>query len=177
MNERYFFYAIAFSFIFVSAFVLLSFSEVKIQEDHFTKIYFNTTILEKNNEYGIKVNEGNITLNDSEYNVGDSFFINGKGYTIGMINNDSILLYNYTKKVNGLIFFEYTIENVEGSDKDYSYTILIDDKKILEGKESVRSNEKKILYNEIKFNEAGDHRLSIILNTGAEIHFNFSSVK
>lgn len=182
MNEKYFFYAIAFSFIFVSAFVLLSFSEVKVQEDRFSQLYFNTTIVEKNNKealkkYGIEITEDKIVIDNQVKSLGDSFFIDGKGYTLGMISKDSILLYNYTKKVDGLIFFEYTIRNQEGVDKDYSYKIFIDESNILEGNESIKANEKRVLQKEIKFSDSGKHRLSIALNTGAEIHFNFSSVK
>jgi len=107
VNDRYVLYALAFSFIFVSAFVLLSFSEVKISEERFTRLYFNTTILENGNNAsnleGAKliINNGAITLDDlNSYYPGDTFFIKGKGYTINLINNKSILLYNYTKKTN-----------------------------------------------------------------------------
>ncbi len=94
-----------------------------------------------------------------------------------MIDNSSILLYNYTKKTNGLIYFDFTIENIEGIDKNYHYDIYIGENKILEGNESIKKDEKKIIQKEIEYNEIGDHRLRIVLNTGSEIYFNFSSVK
>lgn len=184
MNDRYVLYALAFSFIFVSAFVLLSFSEVKISEDRFTRLYFNTTILENDNNVSnlgsaeLKIKNGAITIGGLEsYHPRDSFFIDGKGYTLNMITKDSILLYNYTKRTDGLVYFDFTIENLEGTDKNYSYTIFIDGNKIMEGNESIKSNEKKSIQKGIEYNGHGDHRLSIKLNTGAEIYFNFSSVK
>jgi len=183
LNDRYVLYALAFSFIFVSAFVLLSFSEVKISEERFTRLYFNTTILENDNNtsnlngVGLMVKDGALILDNlGSYQPGDTFFVDGKGYTLNMINNNSILLYNYTKRADGLVYFDFTIENLEGEDKNYSYTIYIDGNKILEGKEFISSNEKTMIQKEINYNEAGDHRLSISLNTGAEIYFNFSSV-
>lgn len=184
MNDRYVLYALAFSFIFVSAFVLLSFSEVKISEERFTRLYFNTTILKNDNnasileETEIKVRNGAITLDDlNYYHSGDSFFVDCKGYTLNMITNNSILLYNYTKKTDGLIYFEFTIENLEGVDRDYYYDIFIDGNKVLEGNESIKSKEKMNIQKEINYKEPGDHRLNIKLNTGAEIYFNFTSVK
>ncbi len=36
---------------------------------------------------------------------------------------------------------------------------------------------KEIIEKEIEYNTPGEHRLKIKLNTGAEIYFNFSSVK
>ncbi|NYT03153.1 MAG: hypothetical protein GKC00_00420 [Candidatus Methanofastidiosa archaeon] len=182
MNDRYVLYALAFSFIFVSAFILLSFSEVKISEDKFTSIYFNTTILEiENNASNIDGTEI-IVKNDSisilnTYYPGDSFFVDGKGYTLNMATNEAILLYNYTKKVDGVLYFDFTIENLEGADKNYQYEIYIDGNKLLEGNESIKSNEKRTIQKQIEYGESGDHRLSIKLNTGAEIYFNFSSVK
>lgn len=184
MNDRYVLYALAFSFIFVSAFVLLSFSEVKISEERFTRLYFNTTILENDNNASnlegaeLKIKNGAVTLDGlNSYYPGDTFFAKGKGYTVNLINNKSILLYNYTKKTNGLIYFDFTIENLEGVDKNYSYIVYIDGNKILEGNEFVKTNEKIIIQKEIEYSKPGDHRLSIKLNTGAEIYFNFSSVK
>ena len=182
MDDKYIFLAIAFSFIFVSAFILLSFSEVKIPEDRFTRLYFNTTIIEGNRTTldgkELSINNDSIFLDNSKsYIEGDSFFINGKGYTVGMISNNSVQLYNYTKKTDGLVYFDFTIENLEGADKYYNYRISIDENKVLEGNESIKSNEKAIIQKAINFNEKGDHRLSVLLNTGAEIHFNFSSVK
>ncbi|MCC7571897.1 MAG: hypothetical protein KO464_00730 [Candidatus Methanofastidiosum sp.] len=184
MNDRYVLYALAFSFIFVSAFVLLSFSEVKIPEEHFTRLYFNTTILEKDsntsNLDGVEliIKDGGLSLNNKDYYYpGDTFFASGKGYTINMIDNSSILLYNYTKKTNGLIYFDFTIENIEGIDKNYNYDIYIGENKVLEGNESIKKDEKKIIQKEIKYNEMGDYRLRIVLDTGSEIYFNFSSVK
>ena len=184
MNDRYVLYALAFSFIFVSAFVLLSFSEVKISEERFTQLYFNTTILENDNNVsnlgGAKliIKNGTVVIDSlNSYYPGDSFFINGKGYTLNMATNDSILLYNYTKKTDGLIYFDFTIENLEGVDKNYHYDIFIDGNKVQEGDESLKSNEKRIIQKEIEYKETGDHRLSIKLNTGQEIYFNFSSVK
>ncbi|MEN6379554.1 MAG: hypothetical protein ABFD15_08260 [Methanofastidiosum sp.] len=184
MNDRYVLYALAFSFIFVSAFVLLSFSEVKISEERFTRLYFNTTILENDNNASnlegaeLKIKNGAVTLDGlNSYYPGDTFFAKGKGYTVNLINNKSILLYNYTKKTNGLIYFDFTIENLEGVDKNYSYIVYIDGNKILEGNEFVKTNEKRIIQKEIEYSDLGDHRLSIKLNTGAEIYFNFSSVK
>ena len=184
MNDRYVLYALAFSFIFVSAFVLLSFSEVKISEERFTRLYFNTTIIENENNVSyldgteLKIKKDAITIGGLDsYHPGDSFFVDGKGYTLNMITKGSILLYNYTKKTDGLIYFDFTIENLEGIDKNYSYIVYIDGNKTLEGNESIKSNEKKITQKEINYNEPGDHRLSIKLNTGTEIYFNFSSVK
>ena len=184
MNDRYVLYALAFSFIFVSAFVLLSFSEVKISEERFTRLYFNTTILENDNNTSnlegaeLKIINGAVTLDGlNSYRPGDTIFIKEKGYTVNLINNKSILLHNYTKKTNGLIYFEFTIENLEGADKNYSYIVYIDGNKILEGNESIKTNEKRIIQKEIEYSKPGDHRLSIKLNTGAEIYFNFSSVK
>ena len=184
MNDRYVLYALAFSFIFVSAFVLLSFSEVKISEERFTRLYFNTTIIENDNNVSylgsteLKIKGSGITIDGlNSYYPGDSFFVDGIGYTLNMITKDSILLYNYTKKTNGVIYFDFTIENLEGYDKNYSYTIFIDGNKTLEGNESIKSNEKKTIQKEIDYNGHGDHRLSIKINTGAEIYFNFSSVK
>ena len=40
-----------------------------------------------------------------------------------------------------------------------------------------KTNEKRIIQKENEYSKPGDHRLSIKLNTGAEIYFNFSSVK
>jgi len=184
VNDRYVLYALAFSFIFVSAFVLLSFSEVKISEERFTRLYFNTTILENDNNTStlegakLKIKNGAVTLDGLNiYYPGETFFVKGKGYTVNLINNKSILLYNYTKKTNGIIYFDFTIENREGADKNYSYIVYIDGNEILEGNESIKINEKKSIQKESEYNEPGDHRLSIKLNTGAEIHFNFSQVK
>lgn len=184
MNDRYVLYALAFSFIFVSAFVLLSFSEVKISEDRFTRLYFNTTILENDNNVSylgsteLKIKNGAIAIGGLDsHHPGDSFFVDDKGYTLNMITKDSILLYNYTKRTDGLVYFDFTIENLEGTDKNYSYTIFIDGNKIMEGNESIKSNEKKSIQKGIEYNGHGDHRLSIKLNTDAEIYFNFSSVK
>jgi hypothetical protein len=184
VNDRYVLYALAFSFIFVSAFVLLSFSEVKISEERFTRLYFNTTILEIDNNTSnldgveIKVyDNGIVTDSNNIYYPGDTFFVNGKGYTLNMITKDSILLYNYTKKTDGLLYFDFTIENLEDVDKNYSYMINIDGNKILEGNESIKSNEKRVIEKQLEYKEPGDHRLNIKLDTGAEIYFNFSSVK
>ncbi|NPV50213.1 MAG: hypothetical protein HPY60_03330 [Candidatus Methanofastidiosum sp.] len=184
MNDRYVLYALAFSFIFVSAFILLSFSEVKISEDKFTSIYFNTTILEIDNNASnldgteIIVKNDSITMDAlNTYYPGDSFFVDGKGYTLNMITKDSILLYNYTKKVDDMLYFDFTIENLEGADKNYQYDIYIDGNKVLEGNESIKSNEKRTIQKQIEYKEPGDHRLSVKLDTGAEIYFNFSSVK
>ena len=182
MNDRYVLYALAFSFIFVSAFILLSFSEVKISEDKFTSIYFNTTILEIDNNASNLDGTEIIVKNDSisilnTYYPGDSFFVDGKGYTLNMATNEAILLYNYNKKVDGLLYFDFTIENLEGADKNYQYGIYIDGNKLLEGNESIKSNEKRTIQKQIEYKEPGDHRLSIKLNIGAEIYFNFSSVK
>lgn len=184
MNDRYALYALAFSMLFVSAFVLLSFSEVKMPGEHFTRLYFNTTILENDNNTSnlegaeLKIKNGAVTLDGlNSYYPGDTIFVKKKGYTVNLINNKSILFNNYTKKTNGLVYFDFTIENLEGADKNYSYIVYIDGDKILEGNESIKSNEKKIIQKEIKYNEPGDHRLSIKLNTGAEIYFNFSQVK
>jgi hypothetical protein len=94
-----------------------------------------------------------------------------------MITKDSILLYNYTKKTDGKIYFDFTIENLEGVDKNYTYQIYIDDIRIIEENEFVKANEKRIIEKEIEYNTPGEHRLKIKLNTGAEIYFNFSSVK
>ncbi|KYC53181.1 MAG: hypothetical protein AMQ22_00390 [Candidatus Methanofastidiosum methylothiophilum] len=184
MNDRYILYALAFSFIFVSAFVLLSFSEVKISEDKFTRLYFNTTILENDNNVSylgsteLKIKNGAITIGGLDsYHPGDSFFVDDKRYTLNMITKDSLLLYNYTKKTDGLVYFDFTIENFEGADKNYSFVVFIDGNKIMEGNESIKSNEKKTIQKAIDYKEPGDHRLSVKLNTGAEIYFNFSSVK
>ena len=181
MDDKYIFFALAFSFIFVSAFILLSFSEVNIPKDRFTSLYFNTTIVEGNGttlegKY-LTISNDSIALDSSTYREGDSFFIDEKGYTIGMIANNSVQLYNYTKKTNGKIYFDFAIENFEGADKDYKYKIFIDKENVLEGNESIKSNEKVIIQKTTPFNGKGTHRLSILLNTGAEIHFNFSSVK
>jgi len=184
LNDRYVLYALAFSFIFVSAFVLLSFSEVKISEERFTRLYFNTTILENDNNTSnlegaeLKIKNGAVTLDGlNSYLAGDTIFIKEKGYTVNLINNKSILLHNYTKKTNGLVYFDFSIENLEGADKNYSYIVYIDEKKIIEENESIKTNEKRIIQKEIEYGEQGDHRLTIKLNTGAEIYFNFSSVK
>jgi hypothetical protein len=182
LNERYILYTIAFSFILVSAFVIISFNEVKIPEDHFTMLYFNSTILENNytvlDGKELSIRNHAILLDESiSYHEGDSFFVNEKGYTVGAVKDNSFLLYNYTKKTNGKIYFEFTIENLEGVDKFYLYEVFIDEKKVLEGNESIKSNEKRIFHKIIEYNEQGNHRLSISINTGAEIHFNFSSVK
>lgn len=184
MNDRYVLYALAFSFIFVSAFVLLSFSEVNVSEERFTRLYFNTTILENDNNVSylgsteLKIKNGALEIGGlNSYYPGDSFFVDDKGYTLNMITKDSILLYNYAKKTDGLIYFDFTIENLEGTDKNYSYILYMDGNKTLEGNESIKSNEKRIIQKEINYKEPGDHRLSIKLNTGAEIYFNFSSVK
>ena len=182
MDDKYIFFALAFSFIFVSAFILLSFSEVNIPEDRFTSLYFNTTILEGNGttlegKYLTIINDS-ITLDSSTpYREGDTLFIDGKGYTIGMITNNSVQLYTYTKNVKDKIYFDFSIENLEGADKNYTYKIFIDKENVLEGNESIKSNEKVIIQKTIPFNGEGTHRVSILLNTGAEIHFNFSSVK
>lgn len=184
MNDRYILYALAFSFIFVSGFILLSFSEVKVTEEKFTRLYFNSTILSQDNNLSnlddveIMVKNNGISINDSNsYFVGDSFFVNGKGYTLNMITKDSILLYNYTKKTDDKIYFDFTIENLEGVDKNYTYQIYIDDIRVIEESEFVKLNEKKIIEKEIEYSAPGEHRLKIKLNTGAEIYFNFSSVK
>ena len=99
MNDKYILYALAFSFIFVSGFILLSFSEVKVTEEKFTRLYFNSTILSHDNNLSsldgaeIIVRNNGIGINDSDpYLIGDSFFVNGKGYTLNMITKDSILL-------------------------------------------------------------------------------------
>jgi len=94
-----------------------------------------------------------------------------------MITNNSVQLYNYTKNVKDKLYFDFAIENLEGTDKNYTYKIFIDKENFLEGNESIKSNEKVIIQKTIPFNGEGTHRLSILLNTGAEIHFNFSSVK
>jgi hypothetical protein len=184
VNDRYVLYALAFSFIFVSAFILLSFSEVKIAEDKFTSIYFNTTILEVDNNVSnlngaeIIVKNDAIVINKSNtYYPGDSFFVNEKGYTLNMATNESVLLYNYTKKNESILYFDFTIENLEGTDKNYQYGIYIDGNEVLEENESIKSNEKRTIQKQIEYKESGDHRLNIKLNTGAEIYFNFSSVK
>ncbi len=184
MNDRYVLYALAFSFLFVSAFVLLSFSEVKITEERFTRLYFNTTILKVDENLSnldgtkLQIKDDAVILNGANtYYSGDSFFINGKGYTLDSFTKDSILLHNFTKKIDNLIYFDFTIENLEGADKDYSYSIFVDGNKVLEGTESVKSSEKIVVQKAIEYAEPGDHRLSIKLDTGAEIYFNFSSVK
>ena len=184
MNDKYVLYALAFSFIFVSGFILLSFSEVKIIEEKFTRLYFNSTILSQDNNLSsldgaeIIVRNNGISINDSDpYLIGDSFFFFVKGYTLNMISNSSILLYNYTKKTDGKIYFDFTVENFEGEDKNYTYQIYIDDIRIIEENEFVKANEKRIIEKEIEYNVPGEHRLKIKLNTGAEVYFNFSSVK
>lgn len=180
MNDKYILYALAFGFLFVSAFVLFSFSEVNIPEDKFTRLYFNSTILKNDdnrsvlNDTELKIIDGKIKLDGNNFiRPDESFLLDGRGYTLNLITSESILLYNFTRRTEGLVYFDFTIENLEGVDKDYTYQILInEDKKI---KESIflKNDERITIQKSIEFTKPGEHRLIISLNTGQEIYFNF----
>ncbi len=180
MNDRYVLYALAFGFLFVSAFVLLSFSEVNIPEDKFTRLYFNSTILENKNNGSVLndkeliIIDGKITLDGKNFiTPNDSFFVADKGYTLNLVTSESILLYNFTRNTQDLIYFEFTIENHEGFDKDYTYQISINENEKLEENVFLRKDEKIKIQKSIEFDEPGEHRLIVTLNTGQEIYFNF----
>ncbi|MFQ6087299.1 MAG: hypothetical protein ACE5K0_00145 [Candidatus Methanofastidiosia archaeon] len=130
----------------------------------------------KNQKVWVDFNEnGVIDEREGEFRKGDTLNLNGFFWNISDIAEDGsqILLGGYPKelRVGTQINFSFVISNRLGRDYTYTYEVYSNENLVLSEKVFVESGEKKKITVSFVIEEIGEVKVSVVLDTGEEIHF------
>jgi hypothetical protein len=165
--------------IYVSVIVL----KTPSQKEAFTELYlkfekcnkdspcFTKFEFEKNRVL-VDINNNGVFDNDEVFRKGDTFSFRNRYWNIVDVSETQILFGKYPKEIErGECNFTFVIINHLGKAHEYNYTIKYNEMIVSSEKISIENEEKMEIDATILASETGEAKISIILDTGEEVHF------
>jgi uncharacterized membrane protein len=132
----------------------------------FTKIEF------EKNRVLVDINNNGVFDNDEVFKKGDTFSFRNRYWNIVDVSETQILFGKYPKEIErGEFNFTFVIINHLGKAHEYNYTIKYNELVVSSEKISIENEEKIEIDATILASEIGEAKISIILDTGEEVHF------